>query len=116
MCLRLRAPEPVVAARIDRDPGNEWATLTDAPAELPEALADLRDRDPDDLRPSGYVVDTLAAALYHGLGTSSLEAAVVDAVNMGGDPDTVGAVAGVIGGARFATSDVPDRDVRLRVA
>ena len=86
------------------------ATLPDdAPDELGAALTGLHGRDPNEIRPTGYVLDTLKAGLYHGLGAPTLEQAIVDAVNMGGDTDTIGAVAGAVAGARFSASQVPDR-------
>lgn len=88
----------------------------DAPAELRTACevvqaieegsgsgADL------DLANSGYVVTTLQAGLYHGLTAESAEDAIVEAVMLGGDTDTIAAVAGAIAGARFGASELPDR-------
>ncbi|WP_254538138.1 ADP-ribosylglycohydrolase family protein [Halomarina litorea] len=64
---------------------------------------------PDTLRASGYVVDTLQTSLYHGLTTDSAEDAIVSAVNMGPDTDTVGAVTGAVTGARSGADALPDR-------
>lgn len=58
---------------------------------------------------SGYVVSTLQAGLYHGLTASTAESAIVDAVMMGGDTDTIAAVTGAIAGARFGETALPDR-------
>ena len=106
----------VVSDLVEGDAGDAVGVLDDALAALPddapaelEGVDGLLERDPGAIRPSGYVVDTLEAGLYHGLGAESLEAAIVDAVNMGGDTDTVGAVAGAVAGARFGASAVPDR-------
>jgi ADP-ribosyl-[dinitrogen reductase] hydrolase len=55
----------------------------------------LRDRP---IKNSGYVADTYASAWYSVLRTSSFKDAVVDAINRGGDADTVGAVTGMIAG------------------
>jgi ADP-ribosyl-[dinitrogen reductase] hydrolase len=79
------------------------------PEELREALSGLTDRDPTTLDNSGYVVTTLEAGLYHGLTADSAAAAIVDAVAMGGDADTVGAVAGAVAGARFGADALPAR-------
>lgn len=65
-----------------------------------------------ELESSGYVVDTLQTALYDGLLADTAEAAIVRAVNRGGDADTVGAVAGAVAGARFGAGALPDRWVR----
>jgi ADP-ribosyl-[dinitrogen reductase] hydrolase len=81
---------------------------------VPDALADaLRPvaagTEPDELRSTGYVVDTLQTALWYGLRADSAETALVDVVNMGGDADTVGAVTGAVAGARFGAGALPAR-------
>ena len=58
---------------------------------------------------SGFVLHTLQTALYHALTADSAEAAIVSAVNEGGDTDTIGAVAGAVAGARFGASALPER-------
>lgn len=63
----------------------------------------------DELPNGGYVVDTLEAALTVALDAETFEEAVVRAVNLGGDTDTTGAVAGAVAGARFGATEVPDR-------
>lgn len=81
-----------------------------APDELVAALEPVPDGiDPGALSPTGYVVDTLQAATYHALTAADAEAAVVNAVNGGGDADTIGAVTGAIAGARFGAGELPDR-------
>lgn len=80
------------------------------PDELVAALEPVPDGlDAGDLSPTGYVVDTLQAALYHAITAADAETAIVDAVNRGGDADTIGAVAGAVAGARFGASGLPDR-------
>ena len=83
----------------------------DAPAALREGLAPNADDtiDPDALEPANDAVETLRTACYHGLAADSLEGAIVDAVDEGGDTDTIGAVAGAVAGARFGATDLPDR-------
>lgn len=61
------------------------------------------------LENSGYVVTTLQAGLYHGLAAETAEDAIIDAVMMGGDTDTLGAVAGAIAGARFGSKSLDDK-------
>ncbi|MFD1564123.1 ADP-ribosylglycohydrolase family protein [Haloarchaeobius amylolyticus] len=61
------------------------------------------------LENSGYVVTTLQAGLYHGLTAETAEDAIVDAVMMGGDTDTIGAVTGAVAGARFGDGALPER-------
>lgn len=61
------------------------------------------------IRSSGYVVHTLEAALWAIEGTSSFEAALVLAVNLGEDSDSVGAVTGQLAGALYGLDGIPAR-------
>lgn len=63
----------------------------------------------DDIRSTGYVVDTLEAALWADAQCASFEETLILAVNLGGDADTVGAVAGQLAGARHGASAIPAR-------
>lgn len=56
---------------------------------------------------SGYVVHTLEAALWCLLHTDSCHSCLLDAVNLGEDTDTVGAVAGGLAGIRYGLADIP---------
>lgn len=76
---------------------------------LTDRLSRLGDLTEDDIRSTGYVVDTLEAALWCLLRTDSLEACIVKAVNFGDDADTVGAVAGGLAGALYGPLAVPRR-------
>jgi ADP-ribosyl-[dinitrogen reductase] hydrolase len=58
---------------------------------------------------SGYVVHTLEAALWSFNNTDSFEAAVLKAVNLGGDADTTGAVCGQVAGAFYGKSQIPEK-------
>jgi ADP-ribosyl-[dinitrogen reductase] hydrolase len=53
--------------------------------------------------------DTLEAALWCLGRASDFETAVMDAVNLGGDSDTIGAVTGQLAGAVFGASGIPTR-------
>jgi ADP-ribosyl-[dinitrogen reductase] hydrolase len=86
--------------KADDEPGTD---------ELFEAIQDVRELDTSVLSNSGYVVDTVQSSLYYSLNADTFEDAVVDAVNAGGDTDTVGAVTGAVAGARFGASDIPER-------
>lgn len=63
---------------------------------------------PSDWSPSGYVVDTLRAVIL-AMQNSSFEEVLVEAVNFGGDADTVGAIAGGLAGAKFGYQNIPAR-------
>jgi len=67
----------------------------------------------EEIRSSGYVVDTLEAALWCFLNTDSYQECVLRAVNLGDDTDTVAAVAGGLAGLYYGLEDIPKewRDV-----
>ena len=60
-------------------------------------------------RPTGYVVDSFAAALHCIFTTDSFEEAVIKAVNLGGDADTIGAITGGLAGALYGHEAIPER-------
>ncbi len=70
---------------------------------------DIENRRYDDLKPSGYTVDSLVCALSCFFAESSLEEAVVSAVNLGGDTDTIGAITGGLAGVYCGFESIPDR-------
>lgn len=70
-----------------------------------QTLADLTE---DDIRSSGYVVDTLEAALWCLLTSTSYPETVLKAVNLGDDTDTVAAVAGGLAGIIYGLEGIPD--------
>ena len=62
-----------------------------------------------DIASTGYVVHTLEAALWSVYHTTSFEDALILAVNLGHDADTVGAVSGQIAGALYGVQSIPKR-------
>lgn len=69
----------------------------------------VRNDNPRGLKSSGYVLDTMQAALWAFASTDSFEDCLVRAVNLGGDTDSIGAVAGQIAGAFYGESAIPER-------
>ena len=63
--------------------------------------------DESEIKSTGYVVDTLEAAVWCLMNTSSYEECVLMAVNLGEDTDTVGAVAGSLAGALYGFDSIP---------
>lgn len=59
--------------------------------------------------PTGYVVDSYAAALHCLYTTGTFEEAIVKAVNLGGDADTIGAITGGLAGALYGFESIPER-------
>ena len=71
------------------------------------AAGEWKGRKRQQIRSTGYVVDTLEAALWAVDSTDTFEQAVLLAVNLGHDADTVGAVAGQLAGARYGYQAIP---------
>lgn len=69
----------------------------------------IRSMPEDRIRPTGYTVDTLEAAMWAFLTTDGAEECIVRAANLGGDADTVAAVAGGLAGARYGVDALPRR-------
>ena len=69
------------------------------PKEIPYYQIDnLKNLSRDEIKSSGYVVDTLEAALWCFYTTENYKNCVLKAVNLGGDTDTIAAVAGGLAG------------------
>lgn len=64
--------------------------------------------DESEIRSSGYVVDTLEAAIWCLINTNSYRECVLKAVNLGEDTDTVAAVAGSLAGALYGYDAIPE--------
>ena len=68
---------------------------------------DFASLDRNEINSSGYVVDTLEAALWCLLTTDNYSDCVLKAVNLGRDADTVAAVAGGLAGALYGYEAIP---------
>ena len=60
----------------------------------------------DDVRSTGFVIDTLGAALWCALNTDSYADCVLAAVNLGDDTDTTACVAGALAGAMYGYNSI----------
>ena len=113
--LSAAACEAVAAILCDLIAGQSWqdaltnVTTNSWPEEINKILAGSWKRPRNDILSSGYVVHTLEAALWAVGNTLSFEEALVAAVNLGHDADTVGAVAGQLAGARYGIRAIPTR-------
>lgn len=56
-----------------------------------------------------YVVDTLEAALWSFLTTDNFQDAVLTAINLGDDTDTVGALTGSLAGIQYGLKSIPEK-------
>ncbi|MCE9614774.1 MAG: ADP-ribosylglycohydrolase family protein [Lentisphaerae bacterium] len=66
-----------------------------------------RNKGEDEIHGTGYVVDSLEAALWCFHQTDNYRDAILKAVNLGDDADTTAAVCGQIAGAFYGTEGIP---------
>lgn len=64
------------------------------------------------LKPSGYIVNTFNNAIYWAK-ENSVEDCIINAVNHGGDSDTIAAIAGSISGSIHGYSTIPERWIAI---
>lgn len=74
--------------------------IIDVPREL-NRLKAMESLTRDEIKSTGFVVDTLEAALWCLLNTDNYKECVLMAVNLGGDTDTIAAVAGGLAGILY---------------
>lgn len=66
-----------------------------------------RDKPSDEIRGSGYCVESLEAALWCFAQTETFEDAVLAAANLGDDADTTAALVGQLAGAHYGVGELP---------
>ena len=70
-------------------------------------LIDFKEVSEGQINSGGYVVDTIEAAIWCLLNTTSYRECVLKAINLGADTDTTGAVAGGLAGLYYGYEDIP---------
>lgn len=70
---------------------------------------ELANIDRSEINSSGYVVDSLEAAIWCLLTTNSYKECVLKATNLGEDTDTVAAIAGGLAGALYGIKSIPEK-------
>ncbi len=68
------------------------------------------------IRSTGYVLDSLIAALWCFLTTDSYKEAVLEAVNLGYDTDTIAALTGGLAGLKYGFDAIPKSWIDALVA
>ncbi len=88
---------------------NYWQQqpLVSALAEV--ATGSFKQRNPPEIRGTGYVVKSLEAALWAFYHSTSFQEGCLLAVNLGDDADTTGAVYGQLAGAFYGASGIPQQ-------
>ena len=70
---------------------------------------DLKLLNIDQIKSSGYVVYSLEASIWSTLNNDNYEDAVLTAINLGKDTDTIGAITGSLNGIIYGRSGIPER-------
>lgn len=76
-------------------------------------LSEFKENPKEGIKSSGYVVDTLEAAVWCLLHSHSYKETVLMAVNLGEDTDTVGAVAGGLAGLYYKEEGIPQEWIQV---
>jgi ADP-ribosylglycohydrolase len=79
------------------------------------ALGSFKDKQPPAFRGTGYVVESMEAALWAFHHSGSFREGALMAVNLGDDADTTGAIYGQLAGAYYGEDGIPE-DWRRRIA
>jgi ADP-ribosyl-[dinitrogen reductase] hydrolase len=77
------------------------------PAIATVASGSFRWKEPPSIRGTGYVVDSLEAALWAFACTDDFKSGALAAVNLGNDADTTGAIYGQLAGAYYGVDGIP---------
>jgi ADP-ribosyl-[dinitrogen reductase] hydrolase len=72
------------------------------------ASGSFKEKEPPEIKGSGYVVESLEAALWAFYNSSSFKEGCLLAVNLGDDADTTGAVYGQLAGAYYGVEAIPE--------
>jgi ADP-ribosyl-[dinitrogen reductase] hydrolase len=72
-------------------------------------LPSLATANVNDIKSTGYVVDSLEASIWCLVNSTSFEEAILKAVNLGGDTDTIGAITGGLAAIAYGYDSIPKR-------
>jgi ADP-ribosyl-[dinitrogen reductase] hydrolase len=97
------APKAEILAPISISAGAEIRSVADG------SFARLRR---NQLRPSGYVVESMQAALWCFANTDNFRSGCLRAANLGGDSDTIAAIYGQLAGAHYGEEGLPKAWIR----
>ncbi|MDR1687454.1 MAG: ADP-ribosylglycohydrolase family protein [Clostridiales bacterium] len=82
-------------------------------AQIERRMVNVRKRaEGKKITPSGYAINSAVCAINAIRDTGSFEDALVQAVNLGGDADTIGAITGGLAGALYGADAIPQRWVK----
>lgn len=84
-----------------------WGREPLSPRVAEVAAGSFRGREPPEIRGTGYVVESLEAALWAFDRSENFRAGALMAVNLGDDADTTGAIYGQLAGAYYGVQGIP---------
>lgn len=70
-------------------------------------LEEFANTEEDEINSSGYVIDSMEAAVWSLITTESYEEALLKIINLGEDTDTIGAIAGGLAGLYYGYDNIP---------
>lgn len=100
--------EQLLSPRYSPFPGY-WSTSPRHPLISEIAAGSYKRKQPPEIRGTGYVVESLEAALWAFYHSTCFEDGCLQAVNLGDDADTTGAVYGQLAGAFYGEQSIPER-------
>lgn len=86
-----------------------WHSAPLSPKIADVATGSFKQHNPPEIRGTGYVVQSLEAALWSFYNSESFREGALLAVNLGDDADTTGAVYGQLAGAYYGENDIPEK-------
>lgn len=84
---------------------NRYSAQT--PAVLRVSSLEYLSKSAEEIKGTGYVIDSLEASLWSFATTNSFEEAILKAANLGDDADTTAAITGQLAGAYYGISEIP---------
>lgn len=75
--------------------------------QLLKAVQQANQKSVDELKPTGYVLDSLEVAVWAFMTTDNFKEGALKAINLGGDSDTIGAIYGQLAGAYYGLASMP---------
>ena len=85
-----------------------WESQCLTPKIAAIASGSFKDKNPPEIKGTGYVVESLEAALWAFHNSASFREGALLAVNLGDDADTTGAIYGQLAGAFYGVSGIPE--------
>ena len=92
---------------VNKDQVLQLNTTTTFSTQLLTTVNQASQKTIDELKPTGYVLDTLEVAVWAFMTTDNFKDGALKAINLGGDSDTIGAVYGQLAGAYYGLSGIP---------